>query len=69
MPNLAQEHLELEKIFWSACLESDPNELVDLCLRMCEVLDHKLRREIGGDGICAAGYITFPETSEHWVES
>ena len=69
MPNLAEEHLELEKIFWSACLEKDPNEWVELSVRMCGVLDQKLRRDFGDDETCISGYITFPEASEHWAES
>ncbi|PYX41167.1 MAG: hypothetical protein DMG81_04470 [Acidobacteria bacterium] len=69
MPNLAEEHLELERILWSACIDRDPNEWVDLSLRICGVLDQKLRREIGDDDSCPAGCITFPASSAHWLES
>ena len=51
MPNLADEQLELEKIFWSACLAKDANELVDLSLRVALVLQERQRR----DGDRAAG--------------
>ena len=67
MPNLAEEHLELEKIFWSAYVEQDPNEWVELSLRMCGVLCQKLKRDIGDHENCVSGYITFPEASEHWA--
>ena len=45
MANLADDHLEFEKICWTATMERDPNELVELSLRMCELMDRRQRRE------------------------
>lgn len=69
MPNLLEEHLELERIFWSAGVDEDANEWVELSLRMCEVLDQKLKREIGEDVDYTMGCITFSASSEYWADS
>jgi hypothetical protein len=74
MPNLADEHLELEKIYWSACMAQDANELVDLSLRVALVLQERQRRETGDRAAGAAQYASgqemFPacdEEREYWA--
>jgi hypothetical protein len=68
MRNFVEEHLELEKIFWSACMERDPNEWVELSVLLCGVLDQRRQRETGDGGGCSAGYIA-PEASEQRLGS
>ncbi len=75
MPNLADEHLELEKIFWSACMAKDANELVDLSLRVALVMQERQRREFGDRAAGAAQYANEPlmiftrpdEGREYWA--
>ena len=45
MSHPADEHLELEKIFWKACFERDPNEFVELSIRLGALMRERCQRE------------------------
>jgi hypothetical protein len=53
MANRADDHLEFEKICWMATMERDPNGLVELSLRMCELMNRRMGHDADSD---AAGF-------------
>ena len=67
MTNQADDHLEFEKICWMATMERDPNELVELSLRMCELIDRRMRCEADSEA-AAFNQAMSPELSDRRVE-
>ena len=67
MANRADDHLEFEKICWLATMERDPNELVELSLRMCELMTQRMRCDADSN---ATGFeeALFLEPNERRVE-